>query len=112
MGLFAVSREAGTTWTDGVGAFDQPGAADHAAFMQRLAHDGVLLAAGPLGGSEAGRIRVLLIMNATDEAEVGERLAGDPWAIEQRLVTASVEPWLPVVGAERLTVTHDSARPQ
>ena len=102
MGLFAVTREAGPGWTDGVGAFEQPGADEHGAFMSRLAEDGLVLFAGPLAGSEAGRIRVLLIANAADEHEIGRRLAYDPWAIPKRLVTVAVEPWLLVVGGERL----------
>jgi uncharacterized protein YciI len=107
MGLFAVIREAGPAWTDDIGAFEQPGAGEHAAFMNGLAGDGFLLFAGPLGGSEAGRIRVLLIAEAADDAEIKQRLARDPWAIEARLVTASVESWHPVVGAERLPVAQD-----
>ena len=60
MSLFAVNREAGPAWMDGTGAFDQPGAGDHAAFMNGLAEEGFILAAGPLAGTESGRIRVLL----------------------------------------------------
>jgi uncharacterized protein YciI len=106
MGLFAVMREAGPAWTDDVGAFEQSGAGEHAAFMNGLAGDGFLLFAGPLGGSEADRIRVLLIAEASDDAEIRQRLADDPWAMEERLVTTSVESWLPVVAAEGLAVTH------
>ena len=48
MSLFAVNREAGPAWMDGTDAFDQPGANDHAAFMNGLAEEGLILAAGPL----------------------------------------------------------------
>jgi hypothetical protein len=92
MGLFAVTREAGTGWTDGVGAFEQPGVAEH----------GLVLFAGPLAGSEADRIRVLLIVNAEDGDEIERRLGDDPWAIAKRLVTVSIEPWMLMVGGERL----------
>ena len=70
--------------------------------MNRLAEDGLVLFAGPLAGSEAGRIRVLLIANAADDDEIERRLTGDPWAIANRLVTVAVEPWLLMVGSERL----------
>ena len=40
MSLFAVTREAGPSWTDGKGAFEQPEVNDHAAFMNDLADDG------------------------------------------------------------------------
>jgi len=102
MGLFAVTREAGPGWTDGVGAFEQPGVDEHSAFMNRVAEDGLVVFAGPLAGSEAGRIRVLLIANAADEDEIERRLSDDPWAIAKRLVTVAVEPWLLMVGGERL----------
>jgi uncharacterized protein YciI len=103
MSYFAVSREAGPAWVEGNGALEQPGAGDHAGFMNALSDEGLVIFAGPLAGSEHGRIRVLLIADAPSEAEIHRRLAGDPWALAQRLVTTSVEPWNLVVGAERLT---------
>ena len=102
MSLFAVTREAGPSWTEGKGAFEQPAANDHAAFMNRLAEDGFVLFAGPLAGSEHARMRVLLIAQAASEADIHRRLADDPWLRTQLLVTTSVEPWNLLVGAERL----------
>jgi uncharacterized protein YciI len=66
------------------------------------AEDGFLLFAGPLAGSESDRIRVLLIAVADSEADVHHRLADDPWERTDRVVTTSVEPWLLLVGADRL----------
>ena len=102
MSLFAVTREAGPSWTEGKGAFEQPAVNDHAAFMNRLGEDGFVLFAGPLAGSEHDRIRVLLIAEAASETDIHRRLADDPWLRTQRLVTTSVEPWNLFVGAERL----------
>src|SRR6476646_7624292 len=102
MSLFAVTREAGPGWTDGKGAFEQPAVNDHAAFMSRLADQGLVLFAGPLAGTEHDRIRVLLIAEAASEAAVIRRLADDPWVPTQRLVTTSVEVWNLLLGAERL----------
>jgi uncharacterized protein YciI len=73
-----------------------------ATFMNRLADEGLVLFAGPLAGSGQGRIRVLLVAAAHSEAEIRRRLADDPWATSQLLETASVEPWEPVVGGDRL----------
>ncbi|HUP73318.1 MAG TPA: hypothetical protein VM282_09735 [Acidimicrobiales bacterium] len=103
MGYFAVIRDAGPAWTAGKGAFDQPGADDHAAFMNELASAGIVLFAGPLAGSERGRIRALLIVNTDSEVAILDRLAADPWAREQRIVTTSVEPWNIFVGADRIS---------
>jgi uncharacterized protein YciI len=102
MSYFAVIREAGPTWIDGQGAFGQPGVNDHAAFMNALADEGLVLLAGPLDGSEQGRIRVLLIGNALSDDEIGRRLADDPWERAQRIITVSIEPWNLLVGATKL----------
>lgn len=104
MSYFAVTRDAGPAWTAGKGAFEQPCADQHAAFMNALADEGIVLLAGPLAGSEHGRIRVLLIVNADNDAVIHERLAADPWAQAQLLVTTSVEPWTLFVGADRISI--------
>jgi uncharacterized protein YciI len=102
MSYFVVTRAAGSGWTDGMGAFEQPGVDDHGAFMNTLVDQGFVLFAGPLAGSELGRIRAMVIVDAVDEAEIHRRLADDPWAIAHRLDIVSVEAWNLLVGAERL----------
>ena len=103
MCYYAVTRNAGPAWTNGKGAIDQPGAVDHAAFMDTLAADGVVLCAGPLASSENKRIRVLLIADAPSEADIRRRLADDPWELTRQVVTTSIEPWNLFVGAQRLS---------
>jgi uncharacterized protein YciI len=103
---FAVIREAGPGWTDGKGITEQPAVDEHAAFMNALADEGFLLFAGPLAGSEHRRVRVLLIANAEDDAEIDRRLADDPWVPTKQLLTVSVEPWKILVGTERLSSAH------
>ena len=105
MSLFAVQREAGPAWTAG-GAFDQFGVNDHVAFMNGLAEDGFIVAAGPLAGTESGRIRVLLIADADDQAQIAQRLAADPWELTGRITTTTIEPWTLLVGALSLS-THE-----
>jgi uncharacterized protein YciI len=100
MSTFAVSREAGPAWTSG-GIFEQPAVSEHAAFMNALADEGFVLFGGPLAGSEEGRVRVLLIVDAENEAEIHRRLAADPWALTQQIITVRIEPWNVIVGAER-----------
>ncbi len=102
MSLFAVTREAGPSWTEGKGTFEQPAVEDHAAFMNNLADEGFVLFAGPLGGSERDRIRVLLIAEAASATDIHQRLADDPWELTQRLVTTNVEPWNLLVGGDRV----------
>jgi uncharacterized protein YciI len=80
----------------------QPDVADHAAFMNGLADEGLVLLAGPLARTETGRLRVLLVMDANTEGEIRHRLADDPWARDERLAIARVEPSNIIVGADRL----------
>jgi uncharacterized protein YciI len=101
MSLYAVTRQAGLGWTEG-SAFEQPEVGEHAAFMNALSDEGFVLFAGPLAGSERDRIRVLLIADAASEGDVRSRLADDPWAHSQRLVTTTIEPWTLLVGAQRV----------
>ena len=101
MSTFAVIREAGPGWRDG-GIHQQSAVDEHAAFMNALADSGFLLFAGPLAGTEHGRVRVLLIVNADDADEIHRQLADDPWATTEQLVTVKIEPWQILVGAARL----------
>ena len=57
--------------------------------MNGLADDGLIVAAGPLAGTESGRIRVLLIADADHEAEIAQRLAADPWELAGRITTTT-----------------------
>jgi uncharacterized protein YciI len=102
MSTFAVIREAGPGWHDG-GIYEQPAVNEHAAFMNALANSGFLLFAGPLDGTEHGRVRVLLIVNADDKVQIHRQLADDPWIRTEQLITTSIEPWQILVGAERLS---------
>lgn len=102
MSYFVVTREAGPAWTDGKGITEQPAVSDHAAFMNALADQGFVLYGGPLAGTEQGRVRALLIVNADSEAEIRRRLADDPWASTEQLQTVSIETWNVFVGAERI----------
>lgn len=103
MSCYAVVREAGPGWTDG-GIDAQAGLGDHAAFMNALASDGTVLLAGPVAGTERGRLRVLLILDAGGEDDIRRRLADDPWVHSDRLRIASIESWDPLVGKGRLAV--------
>src|SRR5215216_377285 len=103
MSYFAVIREAGPAWTDGKGISEQPAVSDHTAFMNALGDQGFIRCAGPLAGSEDGRLRVLLIVNADSEDEIQRRLADDPWTRTDHLQVTSIEPWNVLVGSELLS---------
>jgi uncharacterized protein YciI len=89
MGVYVVTLEKGPTWDDARGRREQDGWDEHAAFMDRLVDEGFVLLGGPLGDGE----RVLLVVEAADEAELRARLAEDPWEPMGLLRTGQVEPW-------------------
>jgi uncharacterized protein len=90
MGVFAVTMEKGPAWDGSRARREQDGWDEHAAFMDALVDEGFVLLGGPLGDGE----RVLLAVEAADEAAVHARLAADPWEPAGLLRTGRVEPWL------------------
>lgn len=89
MPLFAVTRTRGSAWREGRSLEEQPDWAGHAAFMNGLAREGLVVLGGPLDGTS----EVLLIFRAQSPDEIRARLAGDPWAIQELLHVTRVLPW-------------------
>jgi hypothetical protein len=67
-----------------------------------------VLFTGPLAGTEHGRLRALLIVDADSETDIHLRFADDPWTLSRQLDVKSIEPWNPLVGAERLGAARPS----
>lgn len=91
--LFAVRRGRGPAWKPAAPLEDQPLWAEHAAFMDALHDEGVVVAAGPLEEVSAA----LVIMRAKDAAECARRLAEDPWGPDM-LATAEIALWTVRIG--------------
>jgi uncharacterized protein YciI len=87
--LFAVVRSRGPAWNDAQPLEGQVDWTGHAAFMDRLHAEGIAVLVGPLEGTRDA----LLVMLAESQAEIAERLAGDPWTTNGLLVTTRVAPW-------------------
>ena len=68
--------------------------AEHAAFMNALAHGGFVVLGGPLGDGA----RILLIIDADSEGAIQTRLAADPWTPMGLLRIAKVERWEILLG--------------
>lgn len=87
--LFVLTLPFGPSWDATRERREQPGWAEHAAFMDGLVDDGFVILGGPVGdGSEA-----MLVVDAADEEEVRARLAGDPWIVDGILTLGPIEPW-------------------
>jgi uncharacterized protein len=89
MAVFVLTRVNGPNYDDSRERRDQDAWTEHAAFMDRLLDDGFVIMGGPL---EDGR-QVLHIVEAADEQEVMDRLAGDPWEPMGILRTAGIQRW-------------------
>jgi uncharacterized protein YciI len=93
--LFAVIRTRGPAWQPAWPLEGQAEWAAHAAFMNGLARDGVVLLGGPLEGSPD----VLLVMRAETADEARAQLAADPWTARDLLRVSRVSPWTLRLGA-------------
>lgn len=87
---FLVSHVRGPAWDHSRLRRHQVGWDEHAAFMDGLAAEGFIMLGGPVG--EGDGEEALLVVRASSEREVRERLAADPWA-GTILVVERVRPW-------------------
>jgi hypothetical protein len=86
---FVVLRSRGPAWDDGKPLEGQADWAGHAAFMDALFEEGFAALVGPLAGTRDA----LLVLRASSESEIVERLAADPWTTNGLLVTRQISPW-------------------
>ena len=87
---FLVKNVSGPRWDPARGRRGQDGWDEHAAFMDALVEEGVIVLGGPVGAGDG--LSTLLVCDVKDEAEIRARLAEDPWA-GGMLEIESVEPW-------------------
>lgn len=96
--LFAVRNQRGGPWDWGRPMREQQAWKEHAAFMNGLVDTGFVLLGGPLEGDRD----VLLIVTASSEAAVNDRLAEDPWQRSGMLTTTAIEGWTILLSLEAL----------
>jgi uncharacterized protein YciI len=88
--VFAITLGTGPGWDPARPRREQPGWDEHAAHMDRLVADGVVLLGGPVGDGT----RVLVAVEADDEAAARDALlGGDPWTPRGILSVERVERW-------------------
>jgi uncharacterized protein YciI len=86
---FAVTLVRGPAWDESLGIREQRAWDAHAAFMDGLVEDGLIVLGGPVGDHR----QTLHVVEAADEQEVRRRLAEDPWAHAGLLEIGSIRPW-------------------
>ena len=86
----------GPRWDPALPLREQSSFSEHAAFMDVLVAEGVVVLGGPL----AGEHRVVLMVNAESEQAVRERFQQDPW-MGSHLSVAGIEGWTILLDARR-----------
>lgn len=89
-GYFLIREARGPAWDPARGRREQDGWDEHAAFVDALVDEGVLVLGGPVG--ELDGEYALVVAWAESEDEVRRRLADDPWT-GTVLRIESIEPW-------------------
>jgi uncharacterized protein YciI len=87
---FLVKHVPGPEWDHSRLRRDQDGWDEHAAFMDALTAEGLIVLGGPVGEGDGDY--ALLVFAAESEAAIRARLADDPWE-DTILRIESVEPW-------------------
>ena len=93
--VFAVINCRGPNWNDDKPMEEQGDWRAHADFMNALVAEGFIALGGPLVGTRD----VLLIVRATDEAEIAARLDRDVWVAKGLLRRRQINPWWLRLGA-------------
>lgn len=62
---------------------------EHAAFMDRLVADGLIVVGGPVGAGD----HTAHLIDGEGLSTIRARLADDPWAKDGHLTLGSLEPW-------------------
>jgi uncharacterized protein YciI len=87
---YLVEQGRGPAWDFSKRRREQAGWDEHAAFMDALTDEGVVVLGGPIGEDDGEN--VLLVVDAESESAIRARLAEDPWA-NGMLTIESVKPW-------------------
>jgi uncharacterized protein YciI len=96
MARFVVTRAPGPSWEPAKRTREQAGWDSHAAFMDALADERFVAFGGPAGNEN----KVVLVVDAPDEATIRARLALDPWTPAGLLRIVAIEPWTVWLGGD------------
>jgi uncharacterized protein YciI len=96
MAIFAMINEQGPNWNPARPMREQQGWEEHAAFMNALVDDHIVVLGGPL--RKGARHRAMLILRASDESTLRARLEQDPWIRSGVLRMGELVPWELLLG--------------
>lgn len=96
MSYFLVTQLPGPKWDRSRPRREQDGWDEHAAYVDGLAEQGVVVLGGPLGEPDYGP--ALLVFEAKSEDEIRTHLADDPWT-DTILTVETIQPWTIWIGS-------------
>lgn len=100
MAYYVVRSEQGPAWNPSLSMREQKLWPDHVAYINSLLATDQMLLGGPIGDGSPYRAMVVLI--ASSEGEVRERLAKDPWYAAGVLRVLTVEGWNMIATNDKL----------
>jgi len=100
MPYFVVINEQGPSWVPGRSMREQAQWGEHAAFVNALVREGVIVLAGPLGDGSVHR--ALLVIHSSSGAAIQTRFEEDPWIKSAILRTVRIDPWTILASDDRL----------
>jgi uncharacterized protein YciI/uncharacterized protein YndB with AHSA1/START domain len=98
----ALLHRAGPAAEPGVSIFAQPQFRDHVDFLQRMASQGYLVAAGPLPDEDGAGLAILRLPGAGRMAEATRLATQDDASVASGFFTVTVRPWQVMLTASAL----------
>ena len=98
----ALLHRAGPAAEPGVSIFAQPQFREHAGFLQRMASQGYLVAAGPLPDEDGAGMTILRLPGAGRLAEATRLATEDDASVASGFFTVTVRPWQVMLSAPAL----------
>lgn len=95
---FVILWAHGPAWVAGKTVREQPYWEEHAAFMDRLFEDGMVVLGGPFAD---GTGSMVIVEAESSEQEVADLFASDPFAVQGIFVLRSLKQWQLFLDARR-----------
>ena len=94
---FVIFFTPGTAWIAGKTSREQPYWTEHAAFMDALLEDGIVIMGGPFADYSS----IMVILVASDEGEARDLFRRDPFVVQRIFHLSSVHEWLVFLDARK-----------
>jgi uncharacterized protein len=94
---FVIFFTPGIAWIAGKTSREQPYWTEHAAFMDALLEDGIVIMGGPFADYSS----IMIVLEAFDEGEVRDLFKRDPFVVQEIFRFSSAHEWLVFLDARK-----------